>query len=69
MKLACVNEDSCGSLGHIPEKVVKCLNHFELQFLHLSDGCNIRSTSEMACKEILKITLINRALAKSSAMA
>lgn len=51
------------------KKLVKCLNHFELQFLHVSNGCNNRNTSEMACEEMLIITLINRALAKSSAMA
>lgn len=60
--------ESHGSLGLVPEKVVKGLNHFDLQFLHLSNRCNNRNTSEMACEEIL-MTLINRALAICSAMA
>lgn len=69
MKLAYVNEDSHGIPGHIPEKVVNYLNHFELQFLHLSNGCNNRNISVIACEEILIITLINRILALCSAMA
>lgn len=30
-------------LGPIPGQVVKCLNQFELQFLHFSNRCNNRN--------------------------
>lgn len=58
---------SHGLLGNIPGKVVKCLNHLGLQFLHLSNGYNNRSTSGMACEEII-ITPAKRGLALCSAM-
>ena len=35
MKLAYVREESQGLLGHITDKVIKCHNHFKLQFLHI----------------------------------
>lgn len=52
-----------------PKKWLSVLTILNCSFLHVSNGCNNRNTSEVACEEMLIITLINRALAKSSAMA
>ena len=60
---------SQGSLGHITEKVIRCHNHFKLQFLHIPNAYNNRNTSEMACEKLLIITLKNRAPAVLSSIA
>ena len=69
VKLAYVREESQGSLGHITDKVIRCHNHFKLQFVHIPNAYNNSNTSEMACEKLLIITLINRALTVFSAMA